>query len=328
MESITSLSSGNVSIKSLDLRNLEDKPREQDLDWTYWISSDGRTSIRHLYARRNVFYAPHTHSEYTIMVCLEGEVTKTESGETLVIGPGEAMISNIGVEHATGYKSPEGQKCEVICLTFDHHILTSLARDFQLPASKAWNCLAFTGNLKNDIVHNCARNIAKEFRSREAGQKLIVEILAMRLLMEIMRSWSHHQIRTIVADFTPRLRPHDFLRAYEYMRHCRKDTFRLSHLCNFLGISQERFARLFFASTKQTPASFYNRMLLERGCELLREPALLIKEISFELGFKTTSHFIVAFRREFAAAPQEYRERSLRAFSSPACENTSLLSAA
>ena len=34
-----------------------------------------------------------------------------------------------------------------------------------------------------------------------------------------------------------------------------------------------------------------------------------IKEIGFQLGFKTSSHFIAAFRREFATTPQEFRNR-------------------
>jgi AraC-like DNA-binding protein len=43
---------------------------------------------------------------------------------------------------------------------------------------------------------------------------------------------------------------------------------------------------------------------------LLGNPKFSIKEIGFELGFKTSSHFIAAFRREFAVSPQEYRQQS------------------
>jgi transcriptional regulator GlxA family with amidase domain len=94
------------------------------------------------------------------------------------------------------------------------------------------------------------------------------------------------------------------------MRWCRKDKFRLQHLCQHLGSSEERLNRLFLASTRQTPASFYNRMLLERAQQLLRKPECSIKEIGFDLGFKTCSHFIAAFRREFATTPQEFRKHS------------------
>jgi len=95
----------------------------------------------------------------------------------------------------------------------------------------------------------------------------------------------------------------------EFMRWCRKDKFRLQHLCQHLGSSEERLNRLFLASTRQTPASFYNRLLLDRACALLGDPEYSVKEIGYQLGFKTCSHFIAAFRREFDATPQEFRKR-------------------
>jgi AraC-like DNA-binding protein len=48
---------------------------------------------------------------------------------------------------------------------------------------------------------------------------------------------------------------------------------------------------------------------LERGRVLLCDRTLSIKQIGFELGFKTTSHFIVAFRRQFGLPPQECRQK-------------------
>jgi transcriptional regulator GlxA family with amidase domain len=186
-----------------------------------------------------------------------------------------------------------------------------LTRELSLPAPGEGECLAFKGGLRNEILERCARGIAEELRQRGSGHKLILETLAMQLLVETLRSWPRDQVIIVAGDSTPRLPCRDFVRAYEFMRTCRKEAFRVEHLCSFLGTSEERFTRLFTASTNHTPASFYNRMLLERGREFLRDPALSIKEISYQLGFKTSSHFIVAFRREFSSAPQEYRRHSL-----------------
>jgi transcriptional regulator GlxA family with amidase domain len=110
-------------------------------------------------------------------------------------------------------------------------------------------------------------------------------------------------------DWTPRLPRRDFVRAYEFMRWCKKDAFRLQRLCRFLGSSEERFTRLFRAATNASPAQFYNRMLLDRGSELLENHNLSVKEISYLLGFKTSSHFVAAFGRQFGSTPLEYRNR-------------------
>lgn len=313
MENINFLTSAGSLVTSLDLKNLGDEASVNQFECTFWTRLDGQMCAHYFRPGSDVFYQPHTHSEYTVMVCLAGELKKTEAGETHVVGPGGAVISNAGIEHATGYLRRHTEACEVVCVTFDPKMLAALSADFQLPVANGETCPVFVGGLENHMLQDCAVAIAQELRRREAGYKIIVETFALRLVVEALRAWPGDQVKTGVADATPRLPQRDFVRAYEYMRRCHKGTFRLEHLSRFLGISKERFTRLFLASTNHTPANFYNRMLLERGRELLRDPKLSIKEISFQLGFKTTSHFIVAFRREFAAAPQEYRQRDLMA---------------
>jgi transcriptional regulator GlxA family with amidase domain len=156
---------------------------------------------------------------------------------------------------------------------------------------------------------DCAGQIARELVAREAGCGLVIEGLACRLLVETLRAWPKAQIEKGPTDPTPRLSRHDFIRAYEFMRWCRKDNFRLQHLCQILGSSEERFTRLFLAAVQATPAQFYNQMLMERGCEWLRDPQVPVKTVGIELGFKTTSHFIACFRRHFDMTPQDYRRR-------------------
>ena len=275
----------------------------------FWTNPTGQISVQNFRPGENVYYQPHTYSEYTIVVCLEGEMFKAQTGHTAFIGRGETMFGNPGVEHSSGYLARDGKPCETICLTLDPRLVASLAEEFNLPAGDENYCAAFLGKVGNGVVHECARSIAEELRAGQPGHKIVVETLATRLLVETLRSWPRANVERIEADRQTRLPRRDFVRAYEFMRWCRKENFRLQQLCQYLGSSQERFTRLFLASTGHTPASFYNRMLLDRARSLLQNEALSIKEIGFELGFKTSSHFIAAFRREFAASPQEYRER-------------------
>jgi AraC family transcriptional regulator len=157
------------------------------------------------------------------------------------------------------------------------------------------------------VLRDCARDVVEELRERRNGYEIVVNGLAMRMLVETLRAWPPGRVERCEVDWIPRLPRRDFVRAYEFMRWCRKDDFRLQNLCRFLGASEERFARLFRASAKETPATFFNRILLRRGSDLLRDPLLSVKEVSYMLGFKTSSHFVVAFRREFGATPNDYR---------------------
>ena len=98
------------------------------------------------------------------------------------------------------------------------------------------------------------------------------------MLIETLRAWPRENIDLCQVDWTQRLPRIEFVRAYEFMRWCRKDDFRLEQLCDFLGSSEERFNRLFRATIQASPAQFFNRMLLERSRILLQNPGSVDQE--------------------------------------------------
>lgn len=274
----------------------------------FWTRQDGQVCLQSFRPECDLSFRPHTYSEYTFVICLEGEIVKTQMGQTQVIGRGETLIGNHGVEHTSGYGSHNGRRCEAVVMSVDRRVLEGLTKEFKLPAVEGASSPAFLSKVGNQALHDCARDIAEELRAGKPGYRIVVETMAMRLLVEAIRAWPRTNIERIPADLSPRLPRREFVRAHEFMRWCRKDSFRVQNLCQFLGSSEERFNRLFWASTRHTPANFYNRMLLERAQDLLRDDRTSIKEVGFQLGFKTSSHFIAAFRREFDLTPQEFRK--------------------
>lgn len=293
-------------ITHVDVQGLGREPGGPESECSFWSRPDGQLSVQYFQPGEDVSYRPHTHSEYVIVLCLAGAVAKTQMGQTCVVGPGEAMMGNFGVEHTSAYLN-EGGPCEAVCLTVSHRVLGGVLRDFRLPPMSDRAMPVFLGKLNQHILHSCAVDIAHELRGRALGHKIVIEGLALRVLVETLRAWPRAGVEKCAVDFTPRLPRQDFVRAYEFMRWCRKDAFRLERLCRLLGSSEGRFTRLFLAATNSTPASFFNQLLLEHGRDLLRDPALSVKEVSIQLGFKTPSHFIMAFRRQFGKPPQEYR---------------------
>ena len=213
-------------------------------------------SIQHFRSAESVSYQPHTHSEYNIAICLAGAVSVTQLGATQVLEPGEALMGNFGVEHASAYLA-DGKACEAVSLTLDRRILCDLLADADLPQPLGHSSPVFLGKLGSQVIVSCAKDIALELRRRESGQAIVLEGLAMRILVETLRAWPRADVERCEVDWTPRLPRHDFVRAYEFMRWCRKDAFRMEQLCQFLGASEERFTRLFRAATNVSPARFY-----------------------------------------------------------------------
>jgi AraC-like DNA-binding protein len=274
----------------------------------FWTREDGQISVQSYRPEGDLQLQPHTYSEYAIVYCLDGEITKSQLGSTEIIGRGEAIISNQGIEHSSGYRSVNGNRCSAVVMSFDRRVLKTLVGEFKLPPVDEATSPAFVGKVSTPALYEVARAITEELRQGLPGYKLLVETMAMRSLVETLRAWPRGQVEKLPSDRSQRLPRRDFVRAHEFMRWCRKNDFRLERLCQLLGSSEERLNRLFLSSTRHTPASFYNRMLLERGGEMLRAPQCSVKEIGYQLGFKTSSHFIAAFRREFGMTPQDFRK--------------------
>jgi len=284
---------------------------------SFWSRADGKMHVQWYRASGPVRFDPHIHAEFNIAISLAGAVETTQLGLAETIEPGEAMMgSNPGIEHASIYRTGN-HGCEAVNLTFAPELLRDLVHNMRRgliepappPAGAGSGALepVFLGKVQSPTLVAAARDIVTELDQRAPGFETVVEGLATRVLIEALRAWPWKRVELLEIDRSPVLSRRDHIRAVEFMRWCRKDEFRVQHLCRYLATSEERFTRLFRSATGATPAHFYNRLLLSRGRELLSASPMAVKEVSYELGFRTPSHFVAAFRREFGQTPQSVR---------------------
>jgi AraC-like DNA-binding protein len=283
----------------------------------FWSRPDGQLHVQWYRADAMASYPPHRHAEFNIVVNLKGAVETTQLGGVETAAAGEAMMgSHPGVEHSSRYlvenASFETAGCEAVSLTFSKHFLQQFLPPFGLLDALDGRQPAFLGKIQSQVVHSAAQDAVHELRNKALGYGAVLEGLATRILVETLRVWPRNRVERTAVEAAQCLSRRDHIRALEFMCWCRKEEFRMENLCRFLGTSEEKFTRLFRSSTGDSPASFYNRLLLDRSTELLAESGLSVKATGYQLGFKTPSHFVVAFRRQFGVTPMEYRRESRR----------------
>lgn len=88
------------------------------------------------------------------------------------------------------------------------------------------------------------------------------------------------------------------------------DDFSLQELENRYHISKYRICREFAAAFGVPPIKYLNRRRLEAATHLLLSTDKRVHEISLEVGFETTNHFINLFKREMGTTPQAYRDKN------------------
>jgi transcriptional regulator GlxA family with amidase domain len=82
---------------------------------------------------------------------------------------------------------------------------------------------------------------------------------------------------------------------------------KMQEIARLTGINLRRLERLFHSHLDTAPAQYYRRLRLEKARELLMHTNLSALEIGFLTGFSSSSHFAMAYAREFGIRPSEAR---------------------
>lgn len=81
----------------------------------------------------------------------------------------------------------------------------------------------------------------------------------------------------------------------------------ISHLASDLNMSYSWFRKIFKEHTGLSPAKYFQTIKIKRAQRMLLETSLSIKEISFKLGYKSSEHFFMLFKRHTGYTPVSYR---------------------
>lgn len=81
----------------------------------------------------------------------------------------------------------------------------------------------------------------------------------------------------------------------------------LDGLAREVGMSRFHLQRTYKRAAGETPAASIARLRVAKAKELLRGTALSVTEIAHEVGFRSASHFSVAFGRQAGCSPVAYR---------------------
>lgn len=96
-------------------------------------------------------------------------------------------------------------------------------------------------------------------------------------------------------------------RVIDYIEAHIAEPIALNDLAGVAGLSTYHFARVFKASTGDTPYQFLRRRRIALATRLLAEGMVPLAEVARSCGFANQAHFTAAFTRETGLSPGRYR---------------------
>jgi AraC family transcriptional regulator, arabinose operon regulatory protein len=83
----------------------------------------------------------------------------------------------------------------------------------------------------------------------------------------------------------------------------------LTELAQFAQLSVSRFTLAFRRVTGCSPMEYFNRLRVQRACELLQTTSKSVQEIGQKVGYNDPYYFSRAFKKIIGASPNEYRRK-------------------
>ncbi|WP_420385888.1 helix-turn-helix domain-containing protein [Roseivirga sp.] len=92
-------------------------------------------------------------------------------------------------------------------------------------------------------------------------------------------------------------------------QHMSDEQFGVSELAEAVGMSRSNLLRKIKKLLGLSVSQLIRQVRLERAMELLKDSELNVSEVSFEVGFASTSYFVKCFREQYGYPPGEAQER-------------------
>jgi AraC-like DNA-binding protein len=107
-------------------------------------------------------------------------------------------------------------------------------------------------------------------------------------------------------------------RVVEYVNEHVVDELSLAVVARVAGMSESRFSRYFARATGSTFSEFVTRLRVNKACELLMRPDLLVQQACYQAGFNNLANFNRRFLEMKGVTPSEFRRQVGERFGTPA----------
>ncbi|MEO0341286.1 MAG: helix-turn-helix domain-containing protein, partial [Bacteroidota bacterium] len=95
------------------------------------------------------------------------------------------------------------------------------------------------------------------------------------------------------------------------------EQFGVSELAEAMNMSRSNLLRKVKKHTQLSASQFIRQFRLKKGMEMLRQSSLTVSEVSYQVGFGSTSYFIKCFREYYGYPPGEVGKREVEAEEEP-----------
>lgn len=252
--------------------------------WFYVLSAN--------HAKHSLFSGAHSHSFYEIHFVFSGKVYYEYDNEVIAFNKNEALF--ISSECLHKYKGCSDDSIKVsLAFSPDDDLGKKLFSEISTQKFSFDSCLSESVNFI--------------LKSAKMDNFFIPHLVSGRML-EIL-SFVCSTLNTPVPSYEKEYTDTRFLVAKKYINTNKNRLISCEDVAKECCLSKRQLNRIFLQNAGKSLSTYITDTKTKYAEELLTNTRLSIKEISFMLGFKNESSFVLFFKRRFDVPPGIYRNR-------------------
>ena len=238
--------------------------------------------------KRNDYYIHHSPNHACAEIVLEGSMRYILDDQPVTVHANEMIILPIGLPNRVE-TGPDGFSRKVV-FGLRGFLAEIILASFSIECGKVYP-LKDVGK----IVQMLSRLVVV-YRKADPATLNAVSAAAFEILLEI-RDQIHTQNGSSDVIQLLQMNIHTPCSIAEFSRK--------------MKLSREKLSGIFQKQFKQSPQQYKTQFRMRTAEQLLRQTDQPVKEIAFQLGYRSLSRFATAFRQYHGCSPREYRKQKL-----------------
>ncbi|MGY0700168.1 helix-turn-helix domain-containing protein [Bacillus sp. FSL K6-1560] len=256
-------------------------------------------------------YIPlHWHDEIQFVLILKGIALFQINEEKIEVHEGDGLFINSGCLHMAEEK--EGSDCTYICLNVSPHFVLSqeLYSSYVQPYMFSTNLpyLFLDGN------QQWAKNILNAVKKINQLIQQKTSLYEIDITMQLTLMWKNLVVNGFQLEYdqSEMIKSHRMKQMLNWIHLHYAEKITLEDIAKAGQLSRSECCRYFKRMLNKTPLRYVMDYRIQKSLLLLQHPESNVTEVSYQVGFNSTSYFISKFQQAMNMTPLSYKKIHMR----------------
>ncbi|MDQ4711256.1 helix-turn-helix domain-containing protein [Bacillus subtilis] len=256
-------------------------------------------------------YIPlHWHDEIQFVLILKGIALFQINEEKIEVHEGDGLFINSGCLHMAEEK--EGSDCTYICLNVSPHFVLpqELYSSYVQPYMFSTNLpyLFLAGN------QQWAKNILDAVKKINQLIQQKTSLYEIDITMQLTLMWKNMVVNGFQLEYdqSEMIKSHRMKQMLNWIHLHYAEKITLEDIAKAGQLSRSECCRYFKRMLNKSPLRYVMDYRIQKSLLLLQHPESNVTEVSYQVGFNSTSYFISKFQQAMNMTPLSYKKIHMR----------------